>query len=88
MLLLLTDMFVINRYVYVDRSTRNKFAVFSRTVELADELIKRVNNLGVYSLRRAKIGFVKVHHTELPPYEVEQEQIKTIEVWEAKAKEQ
>ena len=77
-------MFEINRYKYVDVNTRSKFEIFARQVEFAENLIERINKLGVFTLRRAKIGFCKKMVSEIPPYEIEQEQISTIEDWEAK----
>lgn len=76
-------MFTINKYLYVDRHTRNKFEVFARTVDFADKLIERINKIGVFNLRRARIGFAKIYETEKPPFEVEQEQISVVEEWEA-----
>ena len=77
-------MFKINRYKYVDVNTRSKFEVFARNVEFADNLIKRVNKLGVFTLRRAKLFFCKPMRSDIPPFEIEQEQVSTIEDWEAK----
>jgi len=77
-------MFKINKYKYVDVNTRSKFEVFARNVEFADNLIERVNKLGVFTLRRAKLFFCRAMKSDIPPYEIEQEQISTIEDWEAK----
>ena len=79
-------MFEINKFRYVDKNTKNKFDIYVRHVELADELAKRITDLGVFDLRRAKIGFCKKMVSDIPPYEVEQEQIKTIEEWEEHTK--
>lgn len=76
------DVFKINEYVYIDRHTRNKFVFYARKEELADELAKRVTALGIFNLRRARIGFCKLYVTETPPYELELEQIEVIEGWE------
>ena len=77
-------MLKINRYKYVDVNTRSKFEVFARNVDFADKLIERVNALGVFTLRRAKLFFCRAMKSDIPPYEIEQEQISTIEDWEAK----
>ena len=77
-------MFEINRFKYIDIKTRSKFEIYSRKVEFADELVERINKLGVFNLRRAKIFFKKKMATDIPPYEVEQEQVETISGWEAR----
>ena len=77
-------MYTINRYIYVDKHTRNKFEIFARNVDFADSLIKRINNLGVFSLRRARLHFYKVTNLDIPPYELEQEQDRTVSDWEKK----
>lgn len=78
-------MFEINKYKYVDVNTRSKFEVYSRTLEFADKLIDRINNLGTFTLRKAKVGFCKKMTSEIPPYNVEQEQEETVRKWEENA---
>lgn len=78
-------MFSINKYRYVDVKTRNKFEVFARDVDFADKLIERINNLGVFNLRRAKFRFCRKMITELEPYRIEQEQQETVKGWEENA---
>ena len=78
-------MFEINKYKYVDVNTRSKFEIYSRTLEFADKLIDRINNLGVFTLRKAKFGFCKAMTSEIPPYNVEQEQEETVRKWEENA---
>lgn len=77
-------MFSINKYKYVDVNTRNKFEVFARDVNFADRLIERINNLGVFNLRRAKFRFCRKMATDLEPYRIEQEQEETVKGWEEK----
>ena len=77
-------MFKIKKYRYVDRHTRNKFKIFARTEQFADELAKRISKLGVFDLRRARIRFMQNCVTDIPPYEIEMEQLKSIEEWEKK----
>ena len=79
-------MFQTNKYLYKDINTHSKFLVYSRSVEFADSLIERINNLGVFTLRRAKHRFCTKMVTETPPYELEQEQERTVREWEEKAK--
>ena len=75
-------MFQINRYKYVDRKKHTKFVVFARTIEYAESLISRVNALGDYCLVKARFGFIKKQYSNIPPYEIEQEQLRTIQEWE------
>lgn len=75
-------MFTINKYKYVDVKTRNKFEIYSRTLEFANELANRISMVTIFNLRPAKIGFCKRMVTDQPPYELEQEQLRTVEEWE------
>ena len=74
----------INKYLYISRGSHSKFEIYARTIEFADSLADRITSLGVFNLRRAKIHFCTPTITEIPPYEMEQEQLKTIEEWEKK----
>ena len=74
-------MFTINKYKYVDAKTRNKFEIYSRTLEFASELANKISMYTVFNLRPAKIGFCKKMVTNIPPYKIEQEQLFTIESW-------
>ena len=75
-------MFETYKFIYKDVNTHSKFQVFSRTQEFADKLIERINKLGTFTLRPAKHRFRTRMVTETPPYELEQEQLKTVEQWE------
>ena len=79
-------MFKIYRCIYIDKKVRIKWEIFGRTVEFTDGLAQRISNLGIYSLRRAKIGFCKPVYTEWPPYELEQAQEEYVEDMESKIK--
>ena len=78
-------MFEINKYKYVDVNTKSKFEVYSRTLEFADKLIERINNIGTFTLRKAKFRFCVKMTTEMPPYNVEKEQEETVSKWEEQA---
>jgi hypothetical protein len=80
-------MFEINKYIYVDKKTKAKFEVYSRTQEFADSLINRVNALGVFNLAKRRFRFCVPFNTEIPPYEIECEQKETVSKWEENAKE-
>ena len=79
-------MFQIYRFLYISRKTHSKHEIFARNVSLADSLAQRITNLGIFNLRRARIGFCKKVYGNVPPYELEQEQIALIETWEEKKK--
>ena len=80
----MNDLFSINRYMYVDVNAHSKHVIYARNMEFADELAKRISALGIFKLRRAKIFFAKKLVTDIPPYEIEQEQLSTVESWEEK----
>ena len=71
---------------YIDRKARIKWEIFGRTAEFTDGLAKRISSLGIYNLRRAKIGFCKLVYTEWPPYELEQAQEEYVKDMEIKTK--
>ena len=79
-------MFKIYKCHYVDKKARIKWEIFGRTVEFTDGLANRISNLGVYHLRRTRIGFCKIVYTEYPPYELEQAQEVYVENIENKYK--
>ena len=79
-------MFKVYKCIYVDKKSRIKLEIFGRTIEFTDELAKRVSNLGLYNLRRAKMGFCKLVYTEWPPYELEQAQEEYLEELKANVK--
>lgn len=77
-------MFKIYKCIYVDKKAHIKWEIFGRTTEFTDGLAKRISNLGIYNLRRTKIGFCKLVYTEYPPYELEQAQEEYVENMEEK----
>ena len=77
-------MFKIFRCIYVDKKVRTKWEIFGRTTEFTDGLAERISKLGIYDLRRARIGFCKLVLTEWPPYELEQAQEEYVEDMENK----
>ena len=79
-------MFKIYRCHYIDKKAHIKWEIFGRTTEFTDGLAKRISNLGIYSLRRTRIGFYKPVYTEWPPYELEQAQEEYVEDMENKVK--
>lgn len=67
-------MFKIYRFRYVDRKTGIGWVFFARSEAFADKLAERISGLGIYNLRRTRIGFRKTYVTDIPPYELEMEQ--------------
>ncbi len=78
-------MFKIYRCIYVDKKVHIKWEIFGRSVVFTDKLADRISSLGIYSLRRARIGFCKLVYTEWPPYELEQAQEEYVEEMERKS---
>ena len=81
-------MYEINKYVYVDVNTKSKFEVYARKDDLVEELVKRINALGTFLLRKRRFRYCVKMVTEREPYLVEQEQIETVENWEINARTQ
>ena len=79
-------MFKIYRCHYIDKKAHIKWEIFGRTIEFTDGLAKRISNLGIYNLRRTRIGFCKPVYTEWPPYELELAQEEYVEDMENKVK--
>ena len=77
-------MFKIYKCHYIDKKAHIKWEIFGRTTEFTDGLAKRISNIGVYSLRRTRIGFCKPVYTEYPPYELEQAQVEYVDDMENK----
>ena len=80
-------MFEINKYKYIDVNTRSKFEVYARNLEFADNLVERINKLGVFTLRKARFRFCRKMVSEIAPYNIEQEQEQTVNEWEKTANE-
>lgn len=75
-------MFKIYRFRYVDRKTGTGWVFFARSEAFADKLAERISGLGIYNLRRTRIGFRKTYVTDIPPYELEMEQEECVEIIE------
>ena len=75
-----------NKYTYIDVLSKGKFDIFSRTLEFAESLVNRLNNIGFQKLRRKRLGFCKKVLVTIPPYELEQAQLECVEEWEEKEK--
>ena len=69
----------INRYHYIDRKIGIKFEIFARRDEFADELARRISTICKYNLRRQRLFFKKEVFVDIPPYELEQEEVEYVE---------
>ena len=67
-------MFKIYEFRYKDKKSGLGFAFYARKEEFADSLADKIAVLGIYSLRRKRLGYKKKGYTEIPPYELELEQ--------------
>ena len=72
-------MFKIYEFRYKDRNSGIGFVFYARSEVFADRLASRITALGMYNLRRKKIGYKKEYYTEIPPYELELEQEEYVE---------
>ena len=77
-------MFKINRYNYVDTTSKLRFAIYARTLETAEKIAEGINSLCEYKIRKRKIFFIKPMFTDIPPYELEQAQFECVEDWKEK----
>ena len=75
-------MYWINRYKFVDKKTKNIFEIYSRTEEFANNLVRRINDLGLFCLVKARFHFCKKLDTEIAPYSIEIEQEEVVTNWE------
>lgn len=72
-------MYSIFEYRYIDRNTKSRFCIYSRTQEVADEIITIVNDLNVYRFEKPRFRrFKRRYLSEMPPYELEQEQLENV----------
>lgn len=73
-------MFAIFKFTYVGRGLGKGaiFEIFARKAEFADDIVKRLNAITDYNLRRKRLFFKKKYLTDTPPYEVEQAQEESI----------
>ena len=72
-------MFKIYEFRYKDKKSGLGFVFYARKEEFADSLADRITALGIYSLRRKRLGYKKKGSTEIPPYELELEQEEYVE---------
>lgn len=80
--------FIIYKFVFIDRRTRFKCEIFARTEEKAIQIMELWNSfqdIFHWSIPRIKYRYKTKMITEIPPYEIEQEQIDCIESWRIKS---
>ncbi len=81
------ELFEIWEFRFVDKETKARAVVYARTEETALKIIKMWNNMqSIYYWIKPKFRFKRKYVTSTPPYELEQEQIDTIERWKIKYK--
>ena len=62
----------IYQFTYIDKSSRCKFAVYARTLKVANKIIDIENtDNSVFRWIPKKIGFIKKVVSMIPPYELE-----------------
>lgn len=63
---------------FVDKKSRCRFEVYARTLETAQKIIDIENtNNDVFKWSKKKIGFIKKAVSNIPPYDLELQQIET-----------
>lgn len=77
-------MFKIYEFRYKDKKSGLGFVFYARKEEFADSLAAKITALGMYDLKRKRIGYKKKGYTEIPPYELELEQEAYLEEMEKK----
>lgn len=81
------EQFEIYEFRFVDKKTRMGAVIYARTEEIALRIIQKWNDMqNIYHWVKPRFRFKKKYVTSTPPYELEQEQIETIEMWEGRAK--
>ena len=76
------DYFEIWEFRFVDKKTKMRSVIYARTEETALKIIGMWNEVqSIYHWVKPRFRFRKKYVTTIPPYELEQEQISTIEGW-------
>lgn len=76
------DLFEIFEFRFVDKRTKAGAVIYARTEETALKIIKKWNDMqDIYHWAKPRFRFKKKFVTSMPPYELEQEQISTINEW-------
>ena len=81
------DQFEIWSFRFVNKDTHMKATVYARTEETAMKIITMWNeSTDIFHWVKPRFRFKKRMVTNIPPYELEQEQMETIEQWKKHAK--
>lgn len=78
------EQYTIYRFTFIDNRTKTKCEIFARSEKKAIEIIDLWNSfqdIYIWSIPKRKRHFIKLVYTSIPPYELENEQIQTIEGW-------
>ena len=73
------EYYEIYEFRFVDKKTNFRCAVYARTEETAMKIIEQWNaNQDIFHWTKQKFRFKKKCYTTIPPYELEQEQMKGV----------
>ena len=76
------ELFEIYEFRFVDKRTRMGAVIYARTEETALKIINMWNEMqNIYHWVKPRFRFRRKDTTSTPPYELEQEQIQTINEW-------
>ena len=76
------DYYEIWEFRFIDQKTKMKAVVYAREETTALKIINIWNdNQDIYKWVKPRFRYKKRIYTSVPPYELEQEQIETIEGW-------
>lgn len=67
------------KWRYESRNPKVTFVVYARERKMAEEIIAVENTANIYTLKPTRFFFRSAVTVQQPPYELEQEQLKTVE---------
>ena len=74
------DLFEIYEFRFIDKVTKAKAVIYARKEETAISIINKWNEIqDIYHWDKVRFRFKRKCYTSKPPYELEQEQLHTIE---------
>ena len=78
------EQYTIYKFIFIDYRTKAKCHIFARSIKKAIEIIDLWNSfqdIFIWSIPKRRRNFIKLVYTSIPPYELEQEQLQTINRW-------
>ena len=83
---IMEEQFEIFEFKFIDKKTKMRAIVYARTEGTALKIINMWNDIqDIYFWVKLRFRFKKKCATSIPPYELEQEQIQTIQQWKQSA---